>query len=85
MPRGVKGSGKATPAKQGRGASNYSSQIIEKEREIQTYKDKISELQKNIKELTVLKNKEDANTLLQAVFNSGISVEEAISAIASSK
>jgi hypothetical protein len=87
MPRGVKGSGKTAQPKtrQGRGSLNYGLQIIEKEQEIQALKEKISEIQKVIKELTVLKNKEDASTLLQAVFDSGISVEEAISAIAGSK
>jgi hypothetical protein len=87
MPRGVKGSGKTTARqpRQKKGVPNYALQIIDKEQEIQALKDKISEIQKDIKDLTALKNKEDADTLLQAVLSSGITVEEALSSLTRSK
>ncbi|MDR1590307.1 MAG: hypothetical protein LBS51_08985 [Oscillospiraceae bacterium] len=83
MPRGVKGSGKAP----GRPAQTKATKtrIAEIDEIIEDYKDKIAQLQKDRKELVAVKNKEDANLLLKTVLSSGLSVEQAISAISGVK
>jgi prefoldin subunit 5 len=75
MPRGVKGSGKAAQTK------SVSERITEIESQIRDYKERISSLQKSKRELYAAKEKEGAERLLKTVLDSGISIEQAISAI----
>jgi hypothetical protein len=80
MPRGVKGSGEPRQPRK-RKATDYQALIDEKENTIQEYKDEIAIIQKEIKELRELKNKQDAEILLHAVQASNLSIESVVDII----